>query len=88
MLRPVAGWVRAAMAAVRSVTVAEVGEAFLASLSSRRLDLRSALGSYAVARFLAEHAYEDSGHGRCATCGQYEETEPEDLNVLSFERFM
>jgi hypothetical protein len=81
------GWVRAAIAAVRSVTVAEVGQAFLASLSSRRLDLRSALGSYAVARFLTEHTYDDSEHGRCAICGQYADTEAKDLNVLSFERF-
>jgi hypothetical protein len=81
------GWVRAAIAAVRPVTVAEAGQAFLASLSSRRLDLRSALGSYAVARFLTEHTYDDSGQGRCATCGQYAEAEAEDLNVLSFERF-
>jgi hypothetical protein len=50
---------------------------------------RSALGSYAVARFLTEHAYEDMPGLRCAVCGQYRSAgdEPEDLNVLSFERF-
>ena len=84
------GWICAAIAAVRPLTSAEVSEAFLVSLSSRRLDLRCALGSYAVARFLTEHAYEEMpGHGRCATCGQYRSAavRPQDLNVLSFERF-
>jgi hypothetical protein len=52
------GWVRAARQAVRQVTAAEAGEAFLASLTSRRLDLRSALGSFAVARFPPEHDFE------------------------------
>jgi hypothetical protein len=83
-------WVRAALAAVRPLTAAEVSEAFLASLSTRRLDLRSALGSYAVARFLTEHEYQERpGHGRCAICGQPRRAaaEAQDLNVLSFERF-
>jgi hypothetical protein len=82
-------WVRAAIAAARPLTAAEISEAFLASLSSRRLDLRSALGSYAVARFLAEHEYEERpGLFRCMICGQHSlAAEPADLNVLSFERF-
>lgn len=79
-------WVAAARAAAASVVPAQVEMAFIASLGSRRLDLRSALGSYAVARHLPEHAFEasaaDSG---CCVCGQYP-TSSQDLNVLNFER--
>lgn len=81
------GWVRAARAAVAPVSALEVGEAFLSSLSSRRMDLRSALGSYAVARYLPEHPYTDVGDVDCGICGQIgRATVPEDLNVFSFER--
>ncbi|HET7017031.1 MAG TPA: hypothetical protein VFI65_24115 [Streptosporangiaceae bacterium] len=82
------GWIAAARAAVTPVSALEVGEAFLASLTSRRLDLRSALGSYAVARFLPEHPFESVGPGfQCQVCDQYEDSDGEDLNVLNFERF-
>jgi hypothetical protein len=82
------GWVRAARAAVAQLSVQEAGDAFLASLTSRRLDLRSALGSYAVARFLPDHPADNYSH-RCRVCGQSCSVgqDPEDLNVLSFERF-
>jgi hypothetical protein len=81
------GWVDAARRAAASVSVDEVADAFLESLSTRRLDLRSALGSYAVARVLPEHAFA-SGRGSqsCGICGQYPRAD-EDLNVLNFERF-
>jgi hypothetical protein len=84
------GWVRAARAAVAPLSVEEVSEAFLASLSTRRLDLRSALGSYAVARFLTDHPAEvEPDDYRCRICGQHISAgnEPEDMNVLNFERF-
>lgn len=83
------GWVRAARAAAGRLSAAEVGEAFLASLGSRRMDLRSALGSYAVARRLPEHAFVPASYSdRCAICDQPDrQPEPEDLNVFSFERF-
>ena len=84
------GWVKAARDAASGLTAAEVGEAFLASLTSRRLDLRSALGSYAVARFLPEHDIIIAPHDyRCALCGQDGPgmSGPVDMNVLSFERF-
>lgn len=60
-----------------------VGDAFLASLSSRRLDLRSAFGSYAVFRHLHEHA--PIGSKQCAHCHLYLQGEV-DLSVLNFER--
>jgi hypothetical protein len=81
------GWFASARRAAESVSVEEVGDAFLESLSTRRLDLRSALGSYAVARVLPEHAFTPrTGDKYCTVCGQYSGAE-EDLNVLNFERF-
>ena len=81
------GWIEAARRAADSVSVEDVGDAFLESLSTRRLDLRSALGSYAVARVLPGHAFTArAGEKDCAVCGQYPRAE-EDLNVLNFERF-
>jgi hypothetical protein len=70
--------------AVNQLTAAEVGDAFLASLSTRRLDWRSALGSYAVFRHMPLHA--ESGKVSCDTCGLYLKADSEDLNVLNFER--
>lgn len=68
-----------------AVGAEEVGAAFAASLTSRRLDLRSALGSYAVARHVTAHAYEPAELW-CAVCGLVRDLD-DDLNVLSFERF-
>jgi len=81
------GWVDAARRAARAVTLDEVSDAFISSLASRRLDLRSALGSYAVARHLPQHAFEPDRDHRCRVCGQFQGSYPEELNVLSFERF-
>jgi hypothetical protein len=65
----------------------QVADAFLASLSTRRLDLRSALGSFAVFRHLCDHEPRPYD-GRCGICGQHLQwDEAEDLNVLNFERF-
>lgn len=70
-----------------ALTPEMVANGFLASLSSRRLDLRSALGSYAVLRLLPRHGFPSQGK-QCGVCGLYEQgKEAEDLNVLSFERF-
>jgi hypothetical protein len=53
------GWVKAAREAAADVTAADVAAAFIASLTSRRLDLRSALGSFAVARVRPAHSFAD-----------------------------
>ena len=45
-----------------------VGAAFVASLSSRRLAYRSALGSFAYARFLPEHEFEPEPEAYAAIC--------------------
>lgn len=68
-----------------------VAEAFLASLSTRRLDLRSALGSYAGARHMPPHKFTKSGQFPshiCGICGEPGKLQrKEDVNVLNFERF-
>lgn len=71
--------------AVREAEPAEVGAAFLTSLASHRLDLRSALGSFAVARHLPAHSYSPF-QGRCRVCG-LSSSQDADRNVMSFERF-
>jgi hypothetical protein len=60
-----------------------VAAAFVASLSSRRLDLRSALGSWAVAQHVRPHRIDGKV---CGTCGLLERVQ-RDPNVFSFERF-
>ncbi|WMW82040.1 hypothetical protein RF679_07065 [Undibacterium cyanobacteriorum] len=64
----------------------KVADAFLASLSTRRLDWRSALGSYAVFQHLPPHTAQINEH-RCSVCGVYLHEHTADLNVLNFERF-
>ena len=93
------GWVLAAIAAAAAVSAQEAADAFLASLTTRRLDLRSALGSLAVARHLPGHpftipqdqvydGYAPVGPRDCAVCGfRGHEAEEQDLNLVSFERF-
>jgi len=74
------------LAAVSKVKPRAAADAFLASLTSRRLDLRSALGSYAVFKNYTKHAGPKS-RGQCRTCGAYGgAAQEEDLNVLNFER--
>jgi hypothetical protein len=72
-----------------------VSDAFLASLGSRRLDLRSALGSYAFATNFPRHEIAatpatvvPSGARRCEWCEFYEHPTPAkfDLNALNFGR--
>jgi hypothetical protein len=73
-------WLEKSLQAVR---LEDVSNAFLASLSTRRRDLRSALGSYAVARHFPRHEfYERYG---CAICGAWEHSQI-DRSVLNFER--
>jgi hypothetical protein len=69
---------------VRNIEIHQVSSAFLASLSSRRLELRSALGSFAFARNFPDHKF--VGDFRCDICGEYLKDKNIDLNVLNFER--
>ncbi len=77
---------------VNSISLKEVVDAFVASLSSRRLDLRSALGSYVIGYSIAKHI----DNNTCCTdefdnCFLFNEAATsngiDDLNVLNFERF-
>lgn len=65
-----------------------VTNAFLASLTTRRLELRSALGSYAIARNFPRHRFQTKPEWWCCiVCGDYSTpSELTDLNVLNFER--
>ncbi len=73
---------------VSQVDPMAVAGAFLASLTSRRLDLRSALGSYAVARHLGEHDFAlRTGHLTCGVCDAYADEDDLDRNILNVERF-
>ncbi|HTN41820.1 MAG TPA: hypothetical protein VLZ84_11750 [Asticcacaulis sp.] len=74
---------------------AAITEAFLASLSTRRLEWRSALGSYGFARHFPAHRIKSSPHNvfptgamMCHCCGLFDISRGEDLdlNVLNFER--
>ncbi|HEX5082077.1 MAG TPA: hypothetical protein VFY40_08525 [Blastocatellia bacterium] len=76
-----------AISAVRGVDRRAVANAFVASLSSRRLELRSALGSFAVLQHFPRHTVPRQS-GSCPVCGVYNrEADLEDLNILNFERF-
>ena len=71
---------------VDSLNRRTVADAFLSSLSTRRLDWRSAMGSYSVFQHLFPHEPQGTS-GRCELCGFYLEHTEQDLNLLNFERF-
>ncbi len=83
--------------AIRSrASIERIADAFLASLSTRRLELRSALGSFSFAAHFPDHRLVDhagarmpSGRQRCRLCGLAGQSaaEQHDLNVLNFERW-
>lgn len=72
-------------ATIQKLSRRRVADSFLASLSTRRLDWRSPLGSYAVFQHLPIHAPVETGK-RCGICGIYLNQSNEDLNVINFER--
>lgn len=77
------------IAARDAVTKRAVVDAFVASLGTRALEYRSALGSYAHVLHLREHPFERTpglGTAHCATCGFQPKGPPDDPNCLNFER--
>jgi hypothetical protein len=79
--------VSSAIHAAGKVSLKAVSDAFIASLGSRRLDLRSAMASYAVGRHMKAHdKIRRAGDARCGYCGGYD-TADADPNILNFERF-
>jgi hypothetical protein len=75
-----------AQSAVRAVSLQTITDGFLASLTSRRLELRAALGSYAVARYLPNHSFVEGSEPRCTLCDAHTASE-NDWNILNFERY-
>jgi hypothetical protein len=71
--------------AVQAVSLQAITNGFLASLTSRRLELRSALGSYVVGRHVPDHAFVGSD-ARCALCNT-DAVANVDWNMLNFERY-
>jgi hypothetical protein len=78
-----------------TISPSRLGDAFLVSLGSREPALRSALGSFAVARFRPAHQFDvhpAAPVGRTVPCRDCQlwltptEAQGEDLNVLNFER--
>lgn len=70
---------------VAAVSLARAQDAFVASLSTRRLDLRSGLASRVLAAALSPHAYEGPAEG-CRHCRGLARYVDADLDVLQFER--
>ncbi len=64
---------------------------FLSSLSSRRLDLRSGIASYACGQSLPDHEFKQSDSNTlstiCMYCTEPLVQESVDLSILNFERF-
>jgi hypothetical protein len=73
-------------ALVQRLNRRRVADAFLASLSTRRLDWRSAFGSYVVFQHMPHHAEPPAGQS-CGVCGMYAGQREQDLSLLNFERF-
>lgn len=77
---------------LKKITPEMAANAFLYSLSTRKLEYRSVLGSYWYAVSIPEHKSTDNG--RCDYCGWYEwKKEPAEydlqygVNVFNFERY-
>jgi len=70
---------------ISKVKQGDVVNGFLASLSTHRLDLRSALGSYATARYFPKHGFR--GEPVCQVCGVVgKRSRLIDTSRLNFER--
>jgi hypothetical protein len=79
--------VGAARALAEEIGQEAVANGFLASLTRRELSYRSALGSFAVSRWLPPHPYGTRRYPHnCSICGDYPEHIDEDMSVLNFER--
>lgn len=85
-------WIKSAHKAIK---LRDVINAFVASFSTRRLDYRSALGSFVFAQHFPIHMLKSSpnsvfpsGAVNCHLCGFTEPNNPVqlDLNVMNFER--
>lgn len=80
-------WVRDAKSAVAHANASQVAQAFVASLGSRRLHLRSALASWVLTDRLPLHTATLAAAEICGMCGTEQEWLPVDLNAFSHDRF-
>lgn len=81
-------WVAKTIAARDALDRRAVAATFVESLTSRRLDRRSILGSYATALHLKPHAWEgDKPDHSCKICGA-EQEDTVDVNHSLFRRLM
>ena len=72
---------------IQTIDRRSVADAFVASLSTQRLDLRSAMGSYAVLQHFPSHV-PNVPSGNCNVCGRWiGPGQLHDLNRLNYERF-
>ena len=71
--------------AIQKISKEKVVKAFVSSLTSRRLDLRSALASFACGEKLYFHSHTVTKKA-CESCGEYNSETEIDLNILNFER--
>jgi len=70
-----------------TLALERVARAFLCSLSSRRLDWRSALGSYSAVFHLPAHRFMSTSNPfTCGVCGQFDDSRAVDVSVLNFQR--
>lgn len=74
---------------LEQISPSDVANAFLFSLSTRKLQYRSALGSYYYAMAIPDHSHD--GHGTCYFCNWIElrgADEPgSEYNTFNFERY-
>ena len=71
---------------LEQISPSDVANAFLFSLSTRKLQFRSARGSYYYAMAIPHHGHE--GHGTCYFCDWIElGGKHSDYNVFNFERY-
>ena len=71
----------------KDANLKNISNAFLISLSTRQLELRSALGSFAIAKNFPAHVYQGKSYC-CTICGAFKKlSQPYDLSMLNFERF-
>lgn len=77
--------VRRLLSVIGKLDITGVADAFVASLTSRRLEQRSPLGAYAVFHKMPSHVPPPNTK-RCNCCGLYLEDSEVDFNILQFER--
>jgi hypothetical protein len=72
---------------VAELNILDLSNAFLFSLSTRKLEYRSAIGSFVIAKSMPLHTFGQVLNNKfCGICGEYEHIKI-DRNVLNFERY-